>query len=113
MNEDRLATEFFVSLCTRRAALEGIPITIIHRGYASSGTILLKINLLNGYARVLMEARSGDDRIWTPVTSEDTMSEKDADAYLFDQVAIDPDVWLVEIEDKQGRIWFPGKVVNI
>jgi hypothetical protein len=27
------------------------------------------------------------------------------------QADIDPDAWLIEIEDKQGRIWFPGKVV--
>ena len=40
-------------------------------------------------------------------------SEKDADAYLAQQAKTDPDAWLIEIEDKQGRVWFPGKVVNL
>jgi hypothetical protein len=39
------------------------------------------------------------------------MTESIADAYLKHQASIDPDAWLIEIEDKQGRVWFPGKVV--
>ena len=87
--------------------------TIAHRGHALSGTLILKINLLNGTARVLTETRYGDDRVWTPATNEDPMSDVAAEAYLSRQANIDPDVWIVEIEDKRGRIWFPGKVVEI
>jgi len=84
--------------------------TVIRMGDPSSGSLILKINLLNGTARVLIEARYHDNRVWTPALPEDPMSESDADAYLKRQADIDPDAWLIEIEDKLGRIWFPGKI---
>ncbi|MDR3425698.1 MAG: DUF1491 family protein [Alphaproteobacteria bacterium] len=113
MNEDRLSTDLYVSAMTRLAAREGVPVMVLHRGDPSSGTLILKINLLNGTARILIEARYNDARVWTPATPTDPMTEKDADAYLSRQTQVDPDAWLIEIEDKQGRIWFPGKIVSV
>jgi hypothetical protein len=112
MDKDRPSTDLFVSAYARSAAREGVSVIVLHRGDASSGTMILKINLLNGTARVLTEVRYGDDRVWTPATTEDPMSEPAADAYLARQADIDPDVWVIEIEDKKGRVWFPGKVVT-
>ncbi len=113
MSGARIATDFFVKLHTRLAASEGVPITVLHKGYASSGAIVLKINLMNGFARVLIEASLGQERGWTAATATDPMPEKEADAYLTRQAEIDPDIWLIEIEDKLGRLWFPGKVADI
>jgi len=109
MSEGRLATDMFVSAHARIAARAGIPLTVIRRGDPSSGSLILKINLLNGTARVLIEARFEEARVWTPAT-DTLMADRDADAYLSRQGEIDPDAWLIEIEDKQGRIWFPGKI---
>jgi len=108
---ERLSTDLLVSAVIRSAAQTSIPITVLRRGDPSSGTLILKINLLNGTARILIEARYDDARVWTPATPTDPMNEKEADAYLARQHDVDPDAWLIEIEDKQGRIWFPGKTV--
>ncbi|MFA4994565.1 MAG: DUF1491 family protein [Bdellovibrionales bacterium] len=113
MSEARPPTSLYVSAIARGAEREGVPITVVHRGDPNSGTIILKINLLNGTARVLIEARFNDERVWTPATGEDPMSDAKAESYMARQTNTDPDVWLVEIEDKKGRLWFPGKVVNI
>ncbi len=112
MSEARPPTSLYVGSVARAAEREGVPITVTHRGDPNSGTIILKINLLNGTARVLTEARDGDERVWTPATNQDPMPEAKAEAYLSRQTATDPDVWLVEIEDKKGRLWFPGKVFD-
>jgi len=113
MSEERLATDLYVSAHIRIAAREGVPITVVRRGDPSSGSLILKINLLNRTARVLIEARYDENRVWTPATQTDPMPEIDADAYMARQAEVDPDAWLIEIEDRQGRVWFPGKVVAL
>ncbi|MGB9152091.1 MAG: DUF1491 family protein [Alphaproteobacteria bacterium] len=113
MSEGRLATDLYVSAHIRTAARDNVPMIVTRRGDPSSGSLILKINLLNGTARVLIEARYDDNRVWTPATQTDPMQEPDADAYLARQADIDPDAWIIEIEDKQGRVWFPGKVVTL
>jgi hypothetical protein len=106
-----LPTEMLISAQRRIAAEEGVPVTVVRRGYGAVGAILLKINRLDGTARVLTQMRYDDALVWSPVSRADPMDEKDADAYLAKQAKIDPDLWIVEIEDKQGRHWFPGKVI--
>ena len=113
MSDGRLATDLYVSAHIRTAAREGVPMTVVRKGDPSSGSLILKINLLNGTARVLIEARFDEERVWTPATRTDPMDEREAEAYMARQAEVDPDAWLIEIEDKKGRVWFPGKVVAL
>jgi hypothetical protein len=106
-----LSTEMMVEIQRRTAARDGVPMVVVRRGYSSVGTLLLKINRLDGTARVLSQVRYDDELVWSPVGKTDPMDEKEADAYLTKQGDIDPDLWIIEIEDKQGRVWFPGKVL--
>jgi hypothetical protein len=112
MTDETLATDFMVNAHIRIAAREGVPITVRRRGHAASGTIILKINHLNGTADILMQVRYNEERVWTPVSSKGPMSEPEADRYLDKQAEIDPDSWILEIEDKQGRHWFPGRLMK-
>ncbi len=113
MSEDRLPTDFLISAQIQIAAKQGIPIVVRRRGDNSSGVIVLKINRLDGTAHILTQVRYNDDLVWAPVSSTDPMIEAEADRYLEQQIAIDPDSWLIEIEDRQGRHWFPGRVVKL
>lgn len=112
MSNDRLPTDMMINACIRTAARDGVPITVVRRGDSSIGTIILKINRLDGTASVLTQAHYDDELVWNPVSRADPMSEADADRYLDRQREIDPDSWLIEIEDRQGRHWFPGRVVR-
>ena len=107
-----LPTDFMISAHIRIAAREGVPITVVRRGHNASGAILLKINRLDGTARVLSQVRYDDELVWAPVSRTDPMAEAEADRYLARQAEVDPDLWLIEIEDRQGRTWFPGKVMK-
>ena len=109
---DGLSTELLISAQTRIAMREGVSMIVVRKGHGPIGTILLKINRLDGTARVLGQVRYDDQLVWSPVGRSDPMDEPDADAYLAKQAAIDPDLWIVEIEDKQGRHWFPGKILT-
>jgi hypothetical protein len=113
MSDNRLPLDLLINALIRTAAREGVPIVVRRRGDAANGTIVLKINRLDGTARVLTQVRYDDDLVWCPVSRTDPMSEAEADRYLDKQANIDPDSWLLEIEDKQGRHWFPGDVMSV
>lgn len=111
-DDERLSTDLLTGAIIRTAAREGISIVVRQRGDNSNGSIIVKINKLDGTSRVLSQARFDDEVVWNPVSRKDPMSEADAEAYLERQTRMDPDLWLIEIEDKQGRLWFPGRIVE-
>ncbi len=113
MANDTPHPAFLVSAQMRIAGREGVPMIVRRRGDENSGTIILKIDRLDGTAHVLAQARMGDEVVWNPVSRTDPMPEKEAERLFMRQADIDPDLWLVEIEDKQGRPWFPGRVITL
>lgn len=109
MTDDRLPTKLLVGAQIRQAATQGITITVIRSGDPNSGMIILKINRMDGQAEVLLQMRQDEELVWAPAGAAGAIPESEADALLERQLRYDPDVWLLEIEDKQGRHWFPGR----
>lgn len=106
--DGRLPVALVIGAQIRTAAQQGIPIVIVRRGDAQSGAILLKINRLDGTAHVLMQARQNGVLVWTPFGKNDPLPETEADQLFMKQADFDPDLWLIEVEDRAGRHWFPG-----
>ncbi len=98
-----LSTDIWVAALIRRAQLGGAFATVGMKGDARAGSVLVKaLNQRTGEARLYAEATRGDgERFWMqPRPGE---AERDLDQYAERTRRIDPDVWLVEIEDSQGR----------
>lgn len=108
--ERNLPTDLWVSAQIRIAAQSGVPIVVLHKGDPSSGAILLKVNHLNGTAEILSQIRLEEELVW--LSTEGLVEEAKADAYLAEQTDFDPDLWILEIEDRMGRIWFPGRIIR-
>jgi hypothetical protein len=106
-----LSTDLWAGALIRRAELAGAFATVVRKGDARAGTVLVKVvNRRAGEARLYAEAFAGGegDRIWMqPVDSTD---EPDLDAYVERQVRRDPDLWLIEIDDTQGRHFLTERV---
>ncbi len=112
MSDDRLPTHIWVMAHIRRCMDANIPAMIIHKGEASSGTLLIKLNLLEGSCRVLSQARDIDGNLgWLGAFKADLVAEAEADAYIARAISRDPDLWVVEIEDRQGVNPFDGKII--
>lgn len=111
MDED-LPTDLRISAQIRLAAMHGVPMVIVRKGDASSGTIFLKINFLDGTAEVLSQIRTEKGLAWMSTSEGKAIPEREADAYLFEQMDFDPDLWVVEVEDRQGRHWFPEEIIT-
>jgi hypothetical protein len=98
-----LSSDLWVSALIRRAQIDGAYATVGKKGDARAGSVIVKAyDTSTRTARLFTEAFGTDgDRLWIqPVTSD---SETELDAYIARQRRYDPDLWVVEIEDRQGR----------
>jgi hypothetical protein len=83
--------------------LGGAFATVARKGDPRAGAVLVKtINRLSGDTVVYAEAFRGDgERVWMqPKASHE---EPDLDLYIERAARVDPDLWVVEIEDRDGR----------
>lgn len=98
-----LSTDIWVTALIRRAEIGGAFGVVARKGDPRAGAVLVKaLNRSDGTARLYSEAtRLDGERVWMqPVKSE---QEADLDRYIERTVRIDPDIWVVEIEDRDGR----------
>lgn len=115
----RLKSGIWVSAYVRRCNVEGAFVAVRRRGAEEAGAIYIKISKLDGTAvlygpapqAVFDEARPAD-RIFTVIVGRDaTASEADVEARLTREIRYDPDVWIVEVEDRAGRNFLDDAVV--
>jgi GMP synthase (glutamine-hydrolysing) len=107
MTEARLKAKLWIQAAIRTCVSQGIAATVARKGDEDAGAILIKQNLGNGAFRVLSQIRSMDGRpAWLQATGADPVDETKADAYLARQIDRDWDLWIIEIEDRQGRLPF-------
>ena len=110
-DEARLNTDVWVSAHLRLGNAEGIPMMVVRRGDRERGTVMLKINRLDGWAWVLTQVRHRGKLAWARGTGPDPVSDAEAERYIERQIRFDPDLWVIEIEDRKGRHWFEGSVL--
>jgi hypothetical protein len=103
----RLKSKIYVQALIRRAEVQGAAAFVVCSGAVEAGAVFIKINRLDGSCDVLGPAqRLGADgeieRIWTRPLGEAASEESTAE-YFTRQLKFDPDIWIVEIEDREGR----------
>jgi len=98
-----LSSDLWVGALIRRAEVAGASATVARRGDARAGTVLVKAyDTLARRARLFSEAFGMDgERLWIQPVESDL--ESDIDAFIQRQVQFDPDLWVIEIEDREGR----------
>ena len=98
----RLKSAVYVQALIRRAEVGGAAAYLLRRGAEEAGAVFLKVNRLDGTCTVLSPARRGEERVWTKPLGDAADDQRSAD-YFAKQVRFDPDIWIVEIEDRAGR----------
>ncbi len=98
----RLTTEIWIAAYLTRLRLATIPAFILQKGDHTAGAVLVKLNTLDGKAccyQRSFDLMSGE-RQWVVLSEGD---EGDVDISIAKQKTFDPDLWVIEIEDKSGR----------
>ena len=112
MTVPRLKAGIFVRALIRRAEVAGASAYVLRKGVEESGAIILKISRLDGTSLVLSQARRGveGELVWVKPLGDEVDDEK-ANAWFAKQTKFDPDLWVVEIEDRKGRTFVDEPIV--
>ena len=98
----RLTSRFWVDAYLARLRLADVPAFVVAHGDDTAGSVLVKLNTLDG--RACCYHRSVDilsgERQWI-VHVEGI--EADVDVSVTKQRSFDSDLWVIEVEDRQGR----------
>lgn len=98
----RLTARFWVDAYIARLRFMDIPCFVTAHGDDTGGAVLVKLNTLDGTARLFQ--RSFDletgQRVWAELTAG---PEADVDDSIVRQRTFDPDLWVLEVEDRAGR----------
>ncbi|MBE2275270.1 MAG: DUF1491 family protein [Rhodobacteraceae bacterium] len=102
MSPPRLTAGFWVAAYLRRLDLAGIPAFVTARGDETAGAVAVKVATLDGHARAYSRRwdLASDARRWEVLADG---PEREVDALLSRERQRDPDLWLIEIEDRAGR----------
>ena len=87
----------------RRAEIGGASVYVVRRGAEEAGALILKLARPDGHCTVLSRATRGDgERVWIKPLG-DASDNAAATKYFEKQIRFDPDLWIIESEDRAGR----------
>jgi hypothetical protein len=106
----RLKSAIWVSAYLRRCNGEGAFAAVRRRGAEDAGAIFIKLNRLDGTAELFAPAPQSAfddarpaDRAFSRSFGKDPVPEQKVEDKLAKEARFDPDVWIVEVEDRAGR----------
>lgn len=107
----RLKTGIWVAAYVRRCHIEGAFAAVRRKGAEEAGAVFITINRLDGTAtlygpapQTAFDDSQPADRAFTIVLGRDgPVPEADIEARLQKEIRFDPDLWIVECEERAGR----------
>lgn len=115
----RLKSGIWVAAYLRRCNIEGAFAAVRRRGAEEAGAVFIKISRLDGTAilygpaaqSTFDEARPADRMFTAMLGGDKPVPEADVETRLTKEVRFDPDIWIVEVEDRAARNFLDGNVV--
>jgi hypothetical protein len=105
----RLKSALWVAGYLRRCQVEGCSAVVRRRGAEEAGAIFVRICRLDGTSELFGPAPQSalepgaSDRIFAACLASRPAPDADVEIYLAREMKFDPDLWIVEVEDRTGR----------
>jgi hypothetical protein len=111
---DRLPSRLWIEALVRRAQLSGASAFIVQRGDDDRGDVLIKVARLDGTAAAYLPSTNLEgERVFLNLEMQGVGPEEaGVDEYVRRAKSRDSDLWIVEIEDKEGRTFLTEPVEN-
>lgn len=115
----RLKSSIWVAAYLRRSDVEGAFAVVRRRGAEEAGAIFVKVNRLDGTGalygpapQAMFDDARPAERLFTALTGGAAPApDADIEARLAKEIRFDPDVWIVEVEDRGGRHFLDDALV--
>lgn len=90
---------------------------VVRRGDTEAGAIFISIDRLDGTVCLYGPAPAGlegsdTDRRWVRCLEGRAATPQEVSIYLARQIEFDPDLWVIEVEDKAGRHFLNDDLVR-
>ncbi len=104
----RLRSDIWVAAYLRRCGSADVAAFLRRRGAPEAGAIFVKIDRLDGSAALFApapqsEAREDVARLFSRAHRDEWIENAAVEARLAKEIDFDPDLWIVEVEDRAGR----------
>jgi hypothetical protein len=114
----RIKSEIWVKAFLRRCIAEGVGVYVTASGDQSAGAIYIHVDDLAGAHHLYAPAPAGldsasDERRFVACFKPEGASEAEVRDYLRRQRQYDPDLWVVEIEDRRSRHFLGDELVAL
>lgn len=101
--EERLPTHLFVQSHLWRLSAAGVPAYVLRKGERESGLVLLKVTVPFQGCRMFSQGRDINGRLgWVPGAAGAMIDEGEARDFVDRHVRRDPDLWVIEVETRDG-----------
>jgi len=115
----RLKSGIWASAYLRRCNVEGAFAAVRRRGSDEAGAIFIKLNRLDGTGvlygpapQSMFDEAHPADRLFSAILGvKDPASDADIEARLTREIKFDPDIWIIEVEDRAGRNFLDDALV--
>jgi hypothetical protein len=106
----RLKSALWVAAYLRRCQVEGIYAVVRRRGAEEAGAVFVRIDRLDGTSDLFgpapqstFDVTSAAERVFSASLAVQPAADAAVEAYLARELKFDPDIWIVEVEDRAGR----------
>ncbi len=80
-----------------------LDVYLVKRGEKVSGEIFLRLNNLKGYSKIYTYKKLNIDKVWQVYSSDNWEKDEIIEKKLEKAEKVDEDIWILELEDKEGN----------
>jgi len=115
----RLKSGIWVAAYLRRCNIEGAFAAVRRRGAEEAGAVFIIVNRLDGSAtlygpapQAVFDEAKPIERLFTVILGREApVADADIEARLSREIRYDPDLWILEVEERGGRHFLDDAVV--